>query len=835
MKTKFWIFFSVALFMVVLLTTMNTPKKFDDDAIYIAMAGPLSEGNNNGNAMRQGVELYLDQVNRQGGIAGKKVKLIECDDDNKTNKATECASNIIDSKALAVIGHYGSNASLAAAPIYQQQGIAAITGTATANVLTENSDWYFRVIFNNSDQSAVLANYARKILGHEKAYIFFDEDAYGKTLATTFAQTAKRIGLQIEHQWSFNTQERESFDNSFEEMFDTLAQKTEHGILFLATHSTAAIDTITGLRRLEHKIPMMGADALASSNFIASFKKRYPQERNFPGYYTDGIYIASPFMIDIAGQRAQNFQHEFLNKNYPKDSLITSAMYYDATMVALEAVRKTLKQGETGSIKEQRERVKDNLWQITQLTNAVEGVTGDLYFDRNGDAIKSIPIAVYKKGKPIITMQQYQPMVSLGDTDNLLQDILDNKIIQVNGKFLHKAQVVYVGVDFNDISELNTADSTYTADFYLWFRYKDDYTSRTNAYDQISFVNIFNPDEDLQNKAEYFFDERRSTLEPGVVTKTYRVKTQFKGGFDFHDYPLDKQILPLQFQHKKLTKDNLIYVVDVLGMKDPDKLILPENNQFFAIGGWRMKNIDFFQNSQKIDSTLGIPEMFNSQQRIEYSQFNVTINIVRQVWSFIIKNLLATIFIIVLGYVVYFTSDYGLRMSLNINMILATSLFHLQLASVLVAIDYNVLIENFFYMVYLLAILGITATLYLHKKEQDISKAMELLTKMKSIRTPVRQFVSPFKTSQSSKIEKVKGSEFVSSPRKNESVGEVDVAMELDEERRQLEERIHHDQLLSKRIVLAGQIGYPLVILATIIAITQTKWVPELLSLLGMD
>jgi branched-chain amino acid transport system substrate-binding protein len=794
MKAKFWIFFLVVLSVIIFLA-FTARKHFDDDALYLAVAGPLKT--NNGEAILQGIELYLDQINRRGGITGKKVKLLLFDDENNKVKAKEHAKKIVDSKAVAVIGHYSSSTSLAAGPIYQQQGLAAITGSATANEVTENNDWYFRVIFNNGDQSAVLANYARKILGHKKAYIFFDEDAYGKTLASTFAQTAKRIGLSIEHQWGFNSDESTSFDNKFKEMLETLAQEDEYGILFLATHSTEAIKTIAGLRRLERKIPMMGADALASRNFMTKFKKEYPQEKNFPGYYTDGIYITSPFLIDIAGKRAQDFKYEFLKNNYPEESIVTSAMYYDATMVALEAVRKTLEARKTASLKETRERVKDQLWQLSNAVDAVEGVTGDLYFDKNGDAIKSIPIAVYKKGKPIVTMEQYLPVTSLRNTDNLLQDILDNKIIQVSGKFMHKAQVVYVGIDFNDISELNTADSTYTADFYLWFRFKDDKTTETKGFDKISFVNIFEPENDLTNKDEYFFDEKRSYLEEGVITRTYRVKTQFKGDFDFHDYPLDKQVLPLQFQHKKLTKDQLIYVVDVLGMKDPVKLVRAEGNKFFSIGGWKMNELSFFQNSQKVDSTLGIPELFDSQQRIEYSRFNVNIEIDRHVLNFIVKNLLATIFIIVLGYVVYFTTDYGLRMSLNINMILATSLFHLQLASVLVAIDYNVLIEYVFYMVYMLAVLGIVATLYIHKKEGDINKTENSLEKIKAAK-------------------------------KTESAGEGEEAKTLDKELNQLEESISNDQLLIKRIVSTGQVGYPVVIIVTIIVITQSKWLPYL-------
>ena len=130
-------------------------------------------------------------------------------------------------------------------------------------------------------------------------------------------------------------------------------------------------------------------------------------------------------------------------------------------------------------------------------------------------------------------------------------------------------------------------------------------------------------------------------------------------------------------------------------------------------------------------------------------------------------------------------------------MILATSLFHLQLASVLVAIDYNVLIEYVFYMVYMLAVLGIIATLYIHKKEKDISEAQGSLEKIKAAK-------------------------------KTESAGEGEEAKALDKENNQLQESISNDQLLIKRIVLTGQVGYPLVIIVTIIVITQSKWLPYL-------
>ncbi len=753
---------------------------YTDNNSYIALVGPMQ--NSNGEAMRQGVQMYLDKVNKQGGIGSKKIKLLQFDDQNQYEVAKEQALNIVDSKALAVIGHYDSKASIVAGQIYKQYGISAITGSATADRITKNNDWYFRVIFNNSDQGALLANYTKKILNFNKAYIFFDADPYGESLAKTFTETADRIRLNIEHKWSF-TEETGSFEDNFNKMLKTLEEESEPGMLFLATHSSHAIKAIAGLRRLENKIPIIGPDALASSYFMKTLKESYPQEKNYPGYYTEGIHMASPFIVGIAGKKAQDFKHEFLKQGYSISSMITSALYYDAAMVAVNALQK-LTDGENISIKEKRTQVRENLASFSKATSAIEGVTGGIYFDKNGDAIKMIPVAVFNKGKPISTLEQYQPLANLRNVNNLLLDILQNKTIQVNGKFMTKANVVYVGVDFNSISALDSGNSTYTADFYIWFRYK---SSDDENFSNINFTNIFNPSHDLSKK--HLFLEKTSEIY-NTTTKTYRIKTQFKSNFDFHDYPLDNQVLTLELQHKNLTKDKLIYVVDVRGMK---KQNLDKSN-FFAIGGWKMNKIAFFQNGQRSDSTFGMPELFDSQQRIEYSRFNVNIDIDRYVLSFIIKNLLPTIFIIILGYVVYYTTTFGLRMTLNINMILATSLFHLKLASSLSAIEYNVLIEYVFYMVYMMAILGVVASLIINHMEDKLSGHKESLEKMKD----------------TSGIDGEDGESFI-----GDSAYRTKIEM--------TEGKISQDQKTIKNIILTGRISYPIIILLTLIILSYGK------------
>ncbi|MDM8565869.1 ABC transporter substrate-binding protein [Candidatus Halobeggiatoa sp. HSG11] len=728
---KHWIIFS----LVVTIIMMVIGYRFlSNEFVYIALAGPMTgEDQEHGKAMLQGVELYLDEINQKGGIHGKKVKLLKFDEQNKTCgkniKLKQCAkiaaNQVVDSPALAVIGHYSSEPTLEASGVYKEKGIPAITGTATADEITKlDEKWYFRIIFKNNDQAAVVANYAHKILDYENAYIFYDNDSYGRGLENSFSETAARIGLNINNKWNFGKQT--SFKTALNNMIDNLKNADSDGILFLATHSTEAIKVIRELRRLPYKLPIIGADALSSNRFTQTLKKNYPQEQLYPGYYTDGIYVVSPFLLDIAGKRAQDFYLKF-KKKYNKTAAVTSALYYDATIVAVEAIKKMLVEEEITNIKEQRKKVKDNLRQISRLENAVEGVTGYIYFDSNGDSIKSIPIGIYKKGQPVTAWYQYQPLSWMQEEENLLQNILNNNVIQVNDKFMQKAQVVYTGIDFNDISELDLNKSIFKADFYIWFRFfQEGFNNTENDFTNINFTNTFDPKDNkkgiLVESDEYI--PKQGSKNGKVIIESYRSKTPFKVSFELHDYPLDKQILPIRFQHNKLTTDKLIYVIDREGIKlDKQQKIFPS---------WKIMDdgISFFQDTQKNDSTLGNPKRFDSQKRLEYSQFNVEIKIERHVLSFILKTLLPTVFVLGLGYAVYFTSAFATKMALSINVIIATSLFHLKLSSsALASVNYNVLIEYVFYMVYMLGIFGVIAALLIHKEEAKISTKKDKLDK----------------------------------------------------------------------------------------------------------
>lgn len=706
----------IILFILIGFAVQQIFFTADKPPLYIAVSGPMSgKSQINGEAMINGIQLCLDEVNEQGGIEGHPVKLLTFDDKNQPTLAKQAALQIAENQnPLAVIGHYGSSTSIAAAPVYQQQGIAAISGSSTADQLTEGNDWYFRTIFNNSDQASLLANYVYKVLKYNSANIFFDEDAYGSTLASTFYRQARLIGLEIDHQWHFNS--KDSFQVSLQQLTETLASNpNEKTVLFLATHSTEAVETLVALKELEDvEVEIIGADALSSANFVNKLRG-YQKEKIQPGYYSDGVYAIAPLLFDLGNKLSQEFRLNFA-KQYQEKPSVTSAIYYDAALVVVDALRKMVKAGIPPTLEQQRQQIKKALWQLNKLENGLEGITATLYFDQHGNAIKPIPMGVYKNGALVAAMWQYQPLQSVQNIDDLLQKMLTQQIVEINNKFMSLARVVYAGLDFTDISELNAKDSTFTADFYLWFRYQGEFDDSN-----IELINLFKP---MQSPLGEPISVWHSDEQPDITTRTYRLKTKFKVSLDLRNYPLDQQELGIYFRHNNLTKDKLIYVVDVQGMQ-LDKSLAEQKEAakaFFSIGGWFVNHVSFFQKNQTNDSTWGITDFFNTKQRIEYSQFNSVVSINRQLLNFILKSLLPVIFLVMLGYISFFVTAFSSKLGIGTNLILATSLFHLKLASELPNINYIVLIEYFFYLIYLLALFIIIITIITHLYEEDETK-----------------------------------------------------------------------------------------------------------------
>ncbi len=698
--------FIAALLVVLLLGSLfarPTP-------LYLAAVGPFSGAKQaNGEQMLRGIELYLQRLNQQGGIQGHPVRLLSFDDQGDPAVAKRQAEVLSrDRRVLAVLGNYYSSTAIAAGEIYKQAKIPAITGSATAEAVTQDNEWYFRSLFSNQAQASFLAHYLSRILKTQQASLVYVDDSYGQSLAQSFEATFQGIGGTLKHRWVLPAENPEAQAQvqaqMIEELLQDKLQGKDLGALLIATPDQVAVPLVVDLKRNELTPLLLGPDSLGKESLSELFAS-YPEEQAEPGYFSDGLYAVAPIIFDVASGEAQDFQVDFVDR-YGQQPTWAAATYYDAAHVVTEAMARAQLAQNRGSVQQRREKLREAIAQINNLSNAVKGLQGDLYFDGQGESLRAVPMGIFQDRQLIPAALQLQAVTDLRQVADLKTALVKGELLPVNSRYMKPVQVVYTGIDINAIDALDPKDSSYLVDFYLWFRYRGEFKA-----DDIEFTNLAEP---LETQELMNASDTPDELGP-MHYRAYRVKGRFRGEFDFRDYPFDQQTLIVSFRHKSLKAEDLLYVDDVVGMRsNSTRSILSKLEQSKVLDGlptWRIKSAKFFQDVLRDDSTLGDPQFLDAKfdDRIQYSRFNVAVYLQRDAVGFVLKNLLPVFLLLVAAYMILFIPADGIapKAGGGLSILLATSFFHVRLSNDLPVVGYLVAIEYMFYAMYVLCLFAL--------------------------------------------------------------------------------------------------------------------------------
>jgi branched-chain amino acid transport system substrate-binding protein len=597
-------------------------EKVAEEAIHIAVIGPMTGTNaSEGTSFMRGAELYLDEINASGGINGKQLVLDKFDDENDPKKASEGAQTIVDeNRAVAVIGHYYSSCSIAGGKIYAEQGIPAITPASTTVDVTLDNPWYFRTVFNDKLQGQFLAHYLKKVLKQNVVSIIHEDLTYGAYLASVFEESAQQLNIEIKYKRGFQTRS-ENLDETLTNIVNELKDlKEESGFIFLATQATEGTKLVRLIKDAGIQNKIIVPAAFDSDSFKEGFKE-YPKERLNPGYYSDGIYITTPFIFDTANDKAQKFKETY-RKKYQEKANMRTAFAYDTAKVIVEAIKANDIQGNAQTIKDDRKKIRNYLTSLNSVSFAIEGTTGFNYFDANGDAQKPVAIGVFKDKIIISALMQLQEIRDLGEISDLKTALKEERVLLIDGRSMYKTNVVYVGVKINEIDDIDVKTATCTLDFYIWFRFLGDIDMQ-----EIEFLNAVTP-------IKLHSPVKEETLHH-MTRKLYRVKDSFKMDFlssemtdaSIKRYTPQEHVLGIKIRHRDLTRNNLIYVTDVLGMGLTNSQRLVEKMRKEQVLNpklsWTIDQIWLSQNVGKATSLGSLKYLNASGGQIEFSEFNV--------------------------------------------------------------------------------------------------------------------------------------------------------------------------------------------------------------------
>jgi len=636
MKRSFVMLAIVIILSLLLWSVIQNLLQGEEQPIRVAFIGPmpgeLGEEKTAGQLMKQAIELYFEEVNKQEKINGKRIELETFDDQNSCTgdkaKAKEEALNIIkDNRFVAVIGHWYSGCSITGGKIYKKYGIPAITPGSVKKEVTENNPWYFRNIYNASASGQFLAYYVNKVFGLNKVSIIHDNTGYGSYLASEFEKSAIQLGMEIKNKRNFR--KGDNMNSDIEDIVSQLEKNAqEAGAILLAMQATEGVPLVKLIKDKNIQNHIISGSGFSEQGFKNGFDK-FSKEKANPGYYTNDIYVATPLIFDTANEKAQGFKNTYLEK-YNEEADWSAAYAYDTAKVLVEAIKKAKIAGTQESIVTDRQKIRKTLAGFTNIHEAVEGATGFNYFDDQRDAQKPVAIGVYKNKKLVSALTQFQVMRNRHEVPDWDKAEEKGRVLEIGDNRYYKTKVVYTGIEIHEISGIDK-DLTFLLDFHLWFRSRDDFNPQN-----IEFINAVEvvPEKDvvvppsIEEQLKKPLKEKTKDQKDQMAYRLYRIKSRFKA--DFSNYYVSKeQTLGIKFHHKTLTRNNLIYVTDVLGMGDTQnvKKKMQEKQVLNPTTGWSIADAKFFQDIAK-KSPLGDPQYLNVQDgKVEYSQFNATIQI----------------------------------------------------------------------------------------------------------------------------------------------------------------------------------------------------------------
>ncbi len=333
-----------------------------------------------GVGVKNGVDLYISELNAAGGINGQQVEVLWEDSEGSPDKAANAYNKLVQNDGVcAILGPVLTGATDAAADLAASDGIPLITASATAYYITTDRPNVFRTCFLDPFQGKVMADFtAQELKATKVAAMYKNGDEYSVGLKDAFVAEAEAQGLEVVAQ-----------EASADKDVDYKTQLTNiknagAEVIFLAYYGDAASYILTQANELGMDVKFTGGDGISNITGSISDKSLLVNM-----YYSD--HFSNSADSEIVKEYLAGYQAMY--GEMPTISF--SATAYDAAKVLCNAIAAVGDPTDSAAIVE---AIKNS---------STEGVTGTITFDDHNDPIKSAFILNFDaEGNQVFVKQQ---------------------------------------------------------------------------------------------------------------------------------------------------------------------------------------------------------------------------------------------------------------------------------------------------------------------------------------------------------------------------------------------------------------------------------------------
>lgn len=340
------------------------------ETVKIGLMGPMSGAwASEGQEMKLVLDLLAEELNKEGGLLGKKVEVLTEDDSGDPRQAALAAQRLSTRDIVAVVGTYGSSITEASQNIYDESEIIQVANGSTAIRLTEKGlKYFFRTCPRDDEQGKVAAQTVEK-LGFKNVAILHDNTSYAKGLADEAKGLLKKKGVNIVFYEALTPGERD-----FNAILTKLKAAEPDVVLFTGYYPEAGL-LLRQAKEMGWNIPFIGGDATNHPDLV-----KIAGKDSAAGFY----FLTAPLPKDLDTPEAKAFVAAYKKKYGSAPNSIYAVLAGDGFRVLVTAIKNTKSTDP--------DKLADYLH--TKLKD-FPGLTGKISFNEKGDRVGEV-YRVYK-------------------------------------------------------------------------------------------------------------------------------------------------------------------------------------------------------------------------------------------------------------------------------------------------------------------------------------------------------------------------------------------------------------------------------------------------------
>ena len=330
-----------------------------------------------GTAVKNGIQLAVDEINEAGGINGYQIEYQFEDDQSDSEKSVNAYNTLKDWGMQMLVGTVTSTPCTAVVEETHADNMFQLTPSATA-VDSIQYDNAFRMCFSDPNQGKASADYiSENGLASKVAVIYNSSDTYSSGIYQRFVEEAQSVGIDVVAAEAFTADSKTDFSVQLQKAKDSGAE-----LVFLPIYYQEASLILAQADKMGFSPSWFGCDGMDGLLALEGFDVSL----------AEGLMFLTPFTPDAEDEATQTFVADF-EAAFGDTPNQFAADAYDCIYVIKEAAEKAGLTPDMG-ISDMCEAMKTAMTEIT-----IDGLTGkQITWGTDGEPSKQPTVVIVEGG-----------------------------------------------------------------------------------------------------------------------------------------------------------------------------------------------------------------------------------------------------------------------------------------------------------------------------------------------------------------------------------------------------------------------------------------------------